>query len=173
MDNITLGKWGPSYPTKNGYKTSLQTFYIGANNRTIFLNRSLNRICSVRVHNISWLNNPLSNPNGTTKMWLSCDELYNSTTNQSSVFLINISDPSYQSPLILERSLIGTWVIAPVSSNVINPNYNDPQREFLLSKETTINQLTFLLEADGEPGFAVTIGPSHFLSITLEFCLCC
>lgn len=148
--------------------TTIQTFSLPYNGRQLLLPFGNKRVCKARVKHIAWQVNPLLSPNN-SMLWLSCPEIYKNNASQSAMVLANPADSTGQEPLVLRRDLIASWCIAPASTGIPNPNYNDPQPEIPLTRDTYLNQLTFLLEADNETNLFVNVQPIHKVSITMEF----
>lgn len=133
------------YPVATDRKTSitLATFQIQSNPQRIDLNCSLDRIVSVRVRSIVW-SSPIID-NSSCMLYLSCPELLLHAPAQS---LIMMPGTTPTNQLCHRRNLLASWVVAPQESGAPNYNTNDPQPKINLSKLTSVNKITLLVEDD-------------------------
>jgi hypothetical protein len=154
------------YPTATDRKTSINlcTFQIQQNPQRISLPFTLDRIVSVRVKHICW-ESPIID-NSSCMLYLSCPELLTHSPAQSTI-LMPSGTPSNQ--LVHRRSLLASWVIVPQEAGVPNWNNNDPQPIINLSKLTSTNKLTFIVEDDSNAVLRETpLLAYQLVQVTLE-----
>ena len=160
MDRWTMEKRINEIPKKT--TTCIISFQMAQNPQRIDLPRSLDRICSIRTKQISWLVRPLD-PTA-TMLYLSCPDLLKDSSQQSCIFTLQPSMVS-SNQLIQQRSLIASWVCAPNSADTINYKNEGEQSKIHLPKPVSLNKLTFSLETELGP---VVLNLNHKLSVTLE-----
>lgn len=158
------------YPVATGRKTSINlcTFSMGQNPQRITLPFSLDQVVSVRVKSICWTSPPIDN--SVTMLYLSCPELLIHAPSQSTILMQN-PYPTNNSvnQLVHRRNLLACWTVPPLEAGIPNQNNNDPQPKINLSKLTSVNKLTLILEDDSNgilretPFFA-----SNLVTVTLE-----
>lgn len=153
-------------------RTSIKTkiilsLVLERNEMTFFLNSRLENVISLRVKSVAWKNRPVGLANA-TMLYLSNDQLLQYSSAQSQILTPGLA---IGNPLVNRKSLIGSWVIAPGTSNVPNPGYNDAQSQIDLACQTSTDKLTFTLEDDGGVGNSLqrtTISSSDHVVIVLE-----
>lgn len=154
------------YPTTTDRKTStnLCTFQIQENPQRISLPFTLDRIVSVRVRSLCWITTPLDPTS--CMVYLSCPELLIHVPAQSTI-LMPTGTPSNQ--LVHRRSSLANWVVAPQSSGIPNYDNNDFQPIINLSRPTSTNKLTFILEDDANGTLRETpVLSTQRIQVTLE-----
>src|SRR4051812_11577381 len=109
---------------ENKQTTCIFTYSVFNNGQKIWLPHVIQHVEAIRLKHITWFTSPLSATD--TMLWISSPEL-GSSSDQSGFMASNPADPFSGNQLVSRRNLIGSYVVAPSTSNVPNYNTNDAQ----------------------------------------------
>ncbi len=141
----------PSIKNKNNLGTSTQILHLTGNRKRIFLPFALINVIGVRVKSLSYSITP-TNYSTSQLLVLSCDDLIESTMNQSYIIVSDPSDPSGSTQFAMAKSIIATWVaITSAFPPEPIPNYNLPNYEqpiIWFKKPMRFSDFAFCLDTD-------------------------
>lgn len=141
----------PSIRNKNNLGTSTQILHLTGNRKRIFLPFALKNVIGVRVKSLSYSITP-ANYSNSQLLVLSCDDLIESTMNQSYIIVSDPADPSGSTQFNMAKSIIATWVaITPDFPPLPIPNYNLPNYEqpiLWFKRPQEFASLSFSLDTD-------------------------
>lgn len=151
MNYLNANPNSQSIDNKNNLGTSTQILHLTGNRKRIFLPAPLFDVIGMRVKSLSFATTP-TNYSNSQILVLSCDDLIETTMNQSYIILADPNDPSGSSQIAIAKSIVATWVAQePAFPPLPIPNYNLPNYEqpiVWFKKPMRFTSFNFILDTD-------------------------